>query len=142
MPRTVSANHGPLGGAGPPTNRTGVAQTQGGDSEIRLGFGRADRQLHAGALLTDTQWQRVGDDLALAPRELELVRQIFDGKKLLAAALAMRLSLGTVKTYAQRAYRKLGVRDQRELVLAVIEAHLRLTCGSRQPVPLQEVIRA
>lgn len=69
-------------------------------------------------------WPRVGSALRLSRREFELVRHIFDGKKLAAIAKEMKLALGTVKTYSQRIHRKLDVSDQRELALAVMNAHL------------------
>ena len=78
------------------------------------------------SILTGQDWQRVGGALGLSRRELELVQHIFDGKKLFAVAQAMRLSLGTVKTYSQRIHQKLAVSDQRELTLAVLGTHLRL----------------
>lgn len=78
------------------------------------------------SILSGQDWQRVGGALGLSRRELELVQHIFDGKKLSAVAQAMRLSLGTVKTYSQRIRQKLAVSDQRELTLAVLSTHLRL----------------
>jgi DNA-binding NarL/FixJ family response regulator len=66
----------------------------------------------------------VGQKLSLSPRELELVQHIFSGKKMLAIAQEMELSLGTVKTYAQRVHQKLQVSDQRELTLAIITTYL------------------
>ena len=83
------------------------------------------------ALLTPNDWQRVAIELLLSPRQLELIRHIFDGKKLVAVAQEMNLSLGTVKTYSQRIHRKLQVSDQRELTLAVIRAHLQLAKVAR-----------
>jgi len=75
-------------------------------------------------LLDDRDWQRVGQRLSLSPRELELVQHIFSGKKMLAIAQEMELSLGTVKTYSQRVHQKLQVTDQRELTLAIITTYL------------------
>ena len=75
-------------------------------------------------LLSEDDWRSVGRMLCLSPRELELVQHIFEGKKLLAIAQEMNLSLGTVKTYCQRAYLKLRVTSQRELTLVILSAHL------------------
>ena len=77
-------------------------------------------------LLTCDEWQRVGAELRLSTRELELTQHIFLGKKLQAIAGDMKLSLGTVKTYCQRIYRKLRITDQRELILVVFETYLSL----------------
>ena len=78
------------------------------------------------ALLDSVQWPCVGKYLGLSSRELELVQQILEGKKMFAIAADMGLALGTVKTYSQRIHRKLRVSDQRELTLAVVSAHLEL----------------
>ncbi len=80
-------------------------------------------------MLSASTWQRVREELGLSPRELELVQHVFDGKKLAAVASEMNLALGTVKTYTERIHRKLEVRDQRELALAVFRAYLRLSPG-------------
>jgi DNA-binding CsgD family transcriptional regulator len=85
------------------------------------------------ALLTDKDWQRVGVELGLSSRELQVVQHIFKGEKLLAMARELGLAVGTVKTYSQRIHRKLNVSDQQELILAVIQAHLRLTNGAGRP---------
>ena len=72
------------------------------------------------------EWQRIGEQLGLSQRELEVVQQIIEGKKLFAIAREMNLALGTVKTYSQRVHHKLGVGDQRQLTLAVMRAYLHL----------------
>ncbi len=77
-------------------------------------------------LPSSIDWQCVRGELGLSLRELEVVQHIFDGKKLSTIADDMQLALGTVKTYCQRIHRKLGVADQRELTLAVLNAHLSL----------------
>ena len=85
-------------------------------------------------------WPRVRSALRLSPRELELVQHVFDGKKLVAIAIEMQLAMGTVKTYGQRIHQKLGISDQRELVLAVLEAHLRPRDSIRPPAVLKEKV--
>jgi DNA-binding NarL/FixJ family response regulator len=83
-------------------------------------------ELHNGrAILSETHWEITRRRLGLSVREMELVQHIFDGKKLLRIAQDMNLALGTVKTYSQRVHRKLRVSDQRELILAILEEHLR-----------------
>jgi DNA-binding NarL/FixJ family response regulator len=77
------------------------------------------------ALLTPDSWRVVGQALSLSPRQLQLVQQIFDGKTLDAIARELHLGLGTVKTYSQRIYQKLDVRDQRGLALVVFSAYLK-----------------
>ena len=82
----------------------------------------------------DAQWLCIREDLSLSLRELEVVRHIFEGRTLSEVASAMRLALGTVKTYSQRVYRKLGVSNQRELILAVLNVHADLAMYSLSPV--------
>ena len=86
---------------------------------------------HGRRLLSHEQWQQTGETLGLSARELELVQHIFDGKKLVAIARDMKLSLGTVKTYSQRIHQKMHVSDQRELTLAVVSAHLQIAQPAR-----------
>ena len=76
-----------------------------------------------GELLSSHDWERVGRELGLSHRELEVVQHIFEGKKLLAIAQEMGLGLGTVKTYSQRIHQKLQVSDQLELALVVFATH-------------------
>jgi len=90
----------------------------------RVSGADTSRPLNGRAILREDDWHRVGDKLSLSPRELQLVQHIFEGKKLTAIAQDMNLSLGTVKTYCQRAYQKLQVSNQRELIFAVLCAHL------------------
>jgi len=87
---------------------------------------RKNCQAKGQALLSARAWELVGEELGLSRRQLELVRHVFDGKKLTTVASEMRLSLGTVKTYSQRIHQKLEIRDQRELALAVFGAYLRI----------------
>ena len=102
--------------------------------------------LHDGSLPNDAwrglkdriDWSGVGSALHLSRRELELVQHIFDGKKLFAIAIEMQLARGTVKTYGQRIRQKLGISDQRELMLAVLEAHLRFQDAVGAPAVLNE----
>ena len=89
-------------------------------------------------LKDQVDWSRVGSALGLSRRELELVQHIFDGKKLVAIAIEMQLAMGTVKTYGQRIHQKLGISDQRELVLAVLEVHLRPGDAIAAPAVLKE----
>ena len=115
---------------------TGVvlAFEKGSDFEPRaarqgLLAGLGSRLRHSREAITfagfdEMNWDHVGMTLRLSPRELQVVRLVFRGHKQYAIAQELGLALGTVKTYTQRVYRKLGVRDQRELLLAVVGVHL------------------
>ena len=78
------------------------------------------------SILGPRDWDHVGAELGLSRRELELVQHIFDGGKLSTIAAQMQLALGTAKTYNQRIYAKLAVRDHRELTLVVFNSYLQL----------------
>lgn len=82
------------------------------------------------SLTSRVDWPRVRSALRLSRRELELVQHIFDGEKLATIAKEMKLALGTVKTYSQRIHLKLDVSDQRELALAVLNAHIQAYSAS------------
>jgi DNA-binding NarL/FixJ family response regulator len=73
-------------------------------------------------LVGTSDWESIAEKLRLSPRELEIVRLVINGRKLTAIATELHLGLGTVKTYSQRAYRKLHVSDQRELTVAILHA--------------------
>ena len=74
------------------------------------------------SLLTSIDWPQIRARLRLSAREAEVTRHIVEGKKLSGIAEELNLGLGTVKTYCNRIHAKLGVTDQRELMLAVLEA--------------------
>lgn len=78
-----------------------------------------------GPLLDGIDWCRVGAQLGLSERELQVVQHVLEGKKMAGIAQEMNLAVGTVKTYSSRVRAKLGVSDQRELTLTVLDAALR-----------------
>lgn len=76
-------------------------------------------------LLSQEDWRRIAKELRLSARELQVVQEIFDGKKLSTIAQEMNLGMGTVKTYCQRIYHKLHIHDQRELAMVVLARHIK-----------------
>jgi len=76
-------------------------------------------------LLEGVDWSQVSDLLRLSERELQVVHRILEGKKMVQIAREMGLGVGTVKTYCGRVRAKLGVSDQRELMLTVLDVGLR-----------------
>ena len=101
-----------------------VSPGEHGGPGSRVGVGRRNG---ARVLRGRVNWLRVGLELGLSPQEVQVVQYIFEGKTLSAIAREMQLGLGTVKTYAQRAYRKLAVTDRQELTLVVVSVHLQLS---------------
>ncbi|MCI0334529.1 MAG: helix-turn-helix transcriptional regulator [Planctomycetes bacterium] len=80
---------------------------------------------HAGdtgqSLFTDEAWRRIAVTLALSPRELEIVQQIFDDHKEAAIARELAISRHTVHTYLERIYHKLHVTSRLQLVVRVVQ---------------------
>ena len=76
-------------------------------------------------LLDGIDWHRISDLLRLSERELQVVKHILEGKTMVRIAEEMDLAVGTVKTYGGRVRTKLGVSDQRELMLTVLDLALR-----------------
>jgi len=75
-------------------------------------------------LLDESAWSRVADLLGFSPRELQIVRALFDDRKETAIAVDLGISPHTVHTYIQRIYQNLNTRSRVELIGAVVAAHL------------------
>jgi DNA-binding NarL/FixJ family response regulator len=75
---------------------------------------------------TVEEWQQVRRWLGLSQRQLELIQRLFGGDKLEMVALDMKLGHGTVKTYQQRIYQKLGVSERCQMMIAIADAHLQV----------------
>ncbi len=73
------------------------------------------------ALFTDEAWRRIAVALALSPRELEIVQQIFDDRTEADIARELRISPHTVHTYLERIYHKLNVTSRVQLVVRVVQ---------------------
>lgn len=116
-----------------------------GESDFRIvglrGFDAAAPEYGAASLrprdwrvvLRQLDWDALAEPLGLSPREVQVVRGILDGDKLQTIARDMRLCLGTVKTYSQRVYQKLGVHDRLELALAIMVTQFEI-CAQRVPI--------
>lgn len=70
-------------------------------------------------LFTDEAWDGIAMSLALSPRELEVVRQVFDDRKESRIARELGISPHTVHTYLERIYQKLNVTSRVQLVVRV-----------------------
>jgi DNA-binding CsgD family transcriptional regulator len=75
-------------------------------------------------LFTDEVWDDLALELKLSPRELQIVRLVFDEFPEGAMADVLDISIHTVHTHLDRVYRKLGVRTRAGLVLRVCGEHL------------------
>lgn len=76
-------------------------------------------------------WKALARRTGLSDRELAVVRLTLEGARQVDIAAALGLALGTVKTYNRRAYRKVGVHNQRELAIAVMRLVTHLAGAGR-----------
>ncbi len=75
-------------------------------------------------LLTATEWRHMAWKLSLSPREIEIVRTVFDDEKEVAIASRLQISPHTVHTYLERIYRKLAVKSRLQMVVRVMGEYL------------------
>ena len=78
------------------------------------------------AVLPEQVWLDLGPKLRLSPRELQIVRGVFEDHKEEAIAFELGISPHTVNTYFQRLYAKLGVSSRPQLILCVMAQYLAL----------------
>jgi DNA-binding CsgD family transcriptional regulator len=67
-------------------------------------------------VLSDEQWAMVAKRLRLSPREMEVTRGIFDGRKLAVVALELKISPHTLHTHWRRVKHKLQIADRIEAI--------------------------
>src|SRR5262249_14257973 len=66
-------------------------------------------RLYVPEMLSATKWRRLVGALGLSPREADILRCAFYDARTTAMARELGLSVGTVHTYRDRMFRKLGV---------------------------------
>jgi len=82
------------------------------------------------AILSDHEWGRIAETMALSGRELQIVQGMFDDLEESAIADGLHISTHTVHTYVGRLYRKLSISSRTGLILAVFESYVR-HCSTR-----------
>jgi DNA-binding NarL/FixJ family response regulator len=65
------------------------------------------------------EWLRLKDDLALPPRQSEVVEQLFLGHSDKQIAYELNMSVPTVRTHLRRLFSRFGVEDRCGLVVEV-----------------------
>ena len=85
-----------------------------------------DRSEQVPAFLNDTQWTALISALHLSPREADVLRCIMIDDRVASVAKELGLSQGTIHTYRERLFRKIGVRSCAQLVGAAFAMHARL----------------
>lgn len=71
-------------------------------------------------------WDRIGWLLGISPRELEVIRHVFDDQTERQIAIELGISHHTVHTHLERLYEKLNVTSRVGLLLRVFETFLAL----------------
>jgi DNA-binding CsgD family transcriptional regulator len=77
-----------------------------------------------GPLLTEEQWLRVARRLAVSPRELQIVKLVFEDESEKTIAKQLGISLHTVHAHLKHLHQKLGVQSRVGLVLRVFREGL------------------
>lgn len=80
-------------------------------------------------------WSEIARSLNLSPRELQIVRGIFDDKTEFAIATNLGIAPSTVHTHVERLHRKLAITDRTELVICVMREFLALTVSPANGLP-------
>ncbi len=78
----------------------------------------------AGAVLPEAEWEILAAELRLSPRELQIVRHIFDDEKERTIAARLGISQHTVHAHIQRIYEKLGATGRVSLVVRVFHEYV------------------
>ena len=93
------------------------------------------RTASGSAIFSEQAWDEVARNLGLSRRELEILRNMFDGLTESAIATNLGISLRTVHTHMERLHHKLHVTHQVALVLRVMVEFMKLAGapGSRVP---------
>ena len=82
------------------------------------------------SLLATGTWPTLARSLRLSPRELQVVKGVFQDHKEESIAADLGISPHTVSTYLQRIYAKLRVGSRPQLIVRVIAEYLRAARAS------------
>jgi DNA-binding CsgD family transcriptional regulator len=80
-------------------------------------------------MFSEQAWTEIARSLGLSPRELQIVRGVFDDRTEFALATNLGISPHTVHTHIERLHQKLDVADRVELVLRITNEFLTLTAA-------------
>lgn len=77
-------------------------------------------------LLAGAQWVALAHELRLSKRECDILKCIFSDERISAMSLELGLAEGTVHTYRERLFRKLGVRSCAQVIAVAFSTYLQL----------------
>ncbi len=81
----------------------------------------------SGKIFSDGEWLELIRELALPPRQVDIVKQIFCGHGDKQIARNLGITVPTVRTHLSRIFAKQNVSDRTELVLCLV-GHFRARC--------------
>lgn len=87
------------------------------------------------ALLSDIAWAEIARSLKLSPRELDIVRGVFDNLKEDAIAGNLGVSENTIHTHLHRLFGKLRVTTRTQMVVRTMQELLILTLSEGGSLP-------
>jgi len=70
-------------------------------------------------IFSETEWSELVHDLALSPRQADIVKLLLSGLSDKQIARQLHIRVPTVRTHLSRLFVKLGVQDRNELILYV-----------------------
>ena len=85
------------------------------------------RQVRGSTMLSEQAWAEIARSLTLSPRELQIVRGIFDDCTEATIGAKLAISPHTVHSYIDRIHHKLAVMDRSQLILRIVGEFLTLT---------------
>ena len=86
-------------------------------------------------MFSEQAWSEIARSLRLSPRELQILRGIFDDHTEFAIAANLGISPHTVHTHVDRVHRKLAVVDRVTLILRVMDEFFLLTLAPGSGLP-------
>jgi DNA-binding NarL/FixJ family response regulator len=87
-----------------------------------------------GEIFNQREWEYVTKELALPPRQMEIVRLLLDGLGDKQIASRLRIALPTVRTHMGRLFAKVGAQDRGEVVVRMFRESRRLCATVKCPL--------
>lgn len=88
-------------------------------------------------MLPKEAWSAIAQSCGLSPRELQIIRGIFDNHTEHAIASSLGISKHTIHTYLTRIFRKLNATTRTQVVLRVMQRFLTLSAATGKTLRLQ-----
>lgn len=70
-------------------------------------------------IFDEAEWTALTRELALSPKQVQIVRRVIQGMSDKRIALELNMSMATVRTHLSRLFAKLDIQNRNELILLV-----------------------